>query len=46
MAADGGDDNVFVYLGGDQVVPDEVTHAIMIHPSTLLEDGHFTNVGG
>ena len=32
MAADGGDDDVFVYLGGEQVVPNGVTHAV-IDPS-------------
>ena len=35
MAADGGDDDVFVYLGGEQVVPDEITHAI-IDPSVNI----------
>ena len=30
--ADGGDDNIFVYLGGEQEVPSRVTHAI-IDPS-------------
>eukprot|EP00986_Skeletonema_menzelii_P004454 scaffold1518_cov113-Skeletonema_menzelii.AAC.6 len=34
MAADGGD-NVFVYMGGDQEVPDGVTHAV-IHPSVTI----------
>ena len=34
MAADGGDD-VFVYLGGDQEVPDGVTHAV-IDPSVNI----------
>ena len=34
MAADGGDD-VFVYLGGDQEVPREITHAI-IDPSVKI----------
>ena len=37
--ADGGND-VFVYLGGEQEVPDGVTHAIIIRPSTLFEDEH------
>ena len=32
MAADGNDDGIFVYLGGEQEVPDGVTHAI-IDPS-------------
>jgi hypothetical protein len=30
-----GNDNVFVYMGGDQVVPDEITHAI-IDPSVKI----------
>ena len=39
MAADGGDD-IFVYLGGDQEVPDEITHAIIDPPSILFEGRH------
>lgn len=39
-------DNVFVYLGGDQVVPDEVTHAVIDPSVKTFGGGHSKIVGG
>ena len=41
--ADGGDDNVFVYMGGDQVVPDEITHTIIDQSVTIVRRRAFKN---
>ena len=34
--------NVFVYMGGDQVVPDEVTHAIIDPSVKSVQRGAFS----
>ena len=44
MADDGGVDIIFVYLGGEQVVPDDVTHFASIDPSKLFRTGHSVGV--
>jgi len=40
--ADGGD-NVFVYLGGDQVVPQDVTHIVIDRSLTIIPEEAFYN---
>jgi hypothetical protein len=35
------DDNIFVYLGGDQVVPDDVTHVIIDRSVKIIPRGAF-----
>lgn len=42
MAADGGDD-VFVYMGGEQELPDEITHAIIDPSINIVRTGAFYN---
>ncbi len=42
MAADGADD-VFVYLGGEQEVPREITHAIIDPSVNIVRRGAFSN---
>ena len=42
MAEDGGDDDIFVYMGGDQVVPEDVRRvridkSVKIIPSWAFE---------
>ena len=43
MAADGGDDDVFVYLGGDQEVPMHTTHAIIDPSVNIVRRWAFAN---
>jgi len=35
-AAAGHDDDIFVYTGGEQVVPDDVTHVCWKTPNALM----------
>ncbi len=43
-AAEGGiDDNVFVYMGGDQEVPEDVTHAIVDRSVDTIRARAFMN---
>jgi len=43
IMADGGD-NVFVYLGGEQEVPRNVTHVIIDRSVKIFQRGHSINV--
>ena len=43
-ADDAEDDDVFIYMGGDQEVPEDVTHARVHKPSKLLVAMHSVNV--
>ena len=40
-AAAGHDDDIFVYTGGEQVVPDDVTHVIVDKSVKIIRWGAF-----